>query len=805
MADVAVAWLAFPALTLLGALGVGLIVERVAGRELSAEMLVVVGLAGFVVLSDVSTLFGRGAAVVSWGVPLAAAVGLVTRRRAIRRAVDRWTWAGALAGCAILAAPFVLSGQATFGGYSTLGDTAIQMLGAEILPELGRTTDGLPPSTVTAALDGYFAGNGYPSGAQAAVGILTRTLHGDIFGTYTAFLAVLAGGAGIAVGEMMRGLRAPGAVRAVAVGVAVAAPLVASYTWQGSIKEIATIAFVGASAVAVAWWIRELVAGAGPRAALVPAVPVAASVSVSSVGAAPWIGVVLLFALGAVVTLVRNDRSQLRRISASAGSGVGLAIVLSIPALLALGALAPVAGGVLTSDVELGNLGHPLPWWETFAPWLTFDYRRELVGGQLTVGHLGAAVIAGLALTGVVVAVRRRSLAVVSWVAASVVAWIFISHTGSPWAEAKSMAIAAPALFAAACVVAVPIARRSAALAGLLLLIPIVIVVASDVQGYRGVALAPVQRLGELRTIDARIGDGGSTLFPEFDEFAKVALRHSAPEIPGEPWRSRVIVGTDGSAVGTYAVSSDIAAVAARGEQGLRQFRYVVVRRGPVGSWPPGYRLRTSTAHYLVFEREGGTGDGPFDVRRVDGPLGAGARTVPCRRLGHDGVAQRRPLSVGLNVMADDRRPAMWLLHPGGAPRFADTKGPGHVTGTLVVPSSGLYRVWVEGSFNRRIDVRVAGRSIGSIEHARNTTPQPEAAGTIRLAAGRTSMTITRRGRSLLPGSANDPARAGVMGNAWLERADDTAQPVLSRDGCGTARDVMEADWLGRERDRSKR
>ena len=72
-----------------------------------------------------------------------------------------------------------------------------------------------------------------------------------------------------------------------------------SATWQGSIKEVATMAFVAGSAVAVAWWARELSAGAAPRTAVVPAVPVAAAMSVSSVGVVPWIGIVLLFALGA--------------------------------------------------------------------------------------------------------------------------------------------------------------------------------------------------------------------------------------------------------------------------------------------------------------------------------------------------------------------------------------------------------------------------------------------------------------------------------------------------------------------------
>ena len=74
---------------------------------------------------------------------------------------------------AVFAAPTVLSGQATFAGYTVLGDTSIHMIGADALLQVGRDFSSLPPSSYEYSLVSYYGASGYPSGGPTAAGALT--------------------------------------------------------------------------------------------------------------------------------------------------------------------------------------------------------------------------------------------------------------------------------------------------------------------------------------------------------------------------------------------------------------------------------------------------------------------------------------------------------------------------------------------------------------------------------------------------------------------------------------------------------
>lgn len=783
------AWIVFPLVLVACSLGSGLIVEAVAGRRLPLELLLAVGLLGFVVLADVATAFGRGAEIVSWIVVASSLAALVLRRRSIARPFDRAVWSGAILGALVLAAPFVATGQATFGAYGTLGDTSIQMLGAEVLPRIGRTTAGLGDSTVTATLRGYFAGAGYPAGPQAALGIANRTAGGDIFGTYAAFVVALGACTGLAVGAMCRAAGLRPLVLGAAVFAAVQAPLATAYVWQGSIKEVATMAAVAASSAAVGWWLTQLRTGGAPlRAGTVPAVAGASVVSASSAGAAPWVLVIGVFAVGGALVAARSRAVTMRAAGRSAAWGIALFAVLSVPTFIVLRRLVEVASGVLTSGAELGNLYRPLPWWQALTAWPVADYRDTPVGTVETVTIAMAVAIGALAALGVGVAARRGSYALVAWIASSLVAWFVIARAGSPWSDAKVMAIAAPAIFGSACIGASAFRGRARALGVVVLLIPIGATLWSNAHTYRGFGVAPVERLDELRSIDAFVDGRGAVLVPGFEEFAKVALVHSDPEVLGDPWRARTVVAADGRPAGAFTKTTQVdtldpAAVSA--------FPWVLVRRGPDTSWPSGYEIARATRHYLLFRRASATAPGTR-LQPTPGPDGLASAGIRCTNLRPGRVALvRPPASAGVTTTWTPR-PASWLLHPAPDSYLMDTRGVGHISGEIGVPRPGRYEVWVEGSFNRPIDVSVNGVATSGVRATRNASPAAEPAGVVTLRGRTARVRLARRGGPLAPGGSNSAAgSAQVLGRVWLQLAGTPRVETATRASC----DEVASDW----------
>src|SRR6202043_3775844 len=139
-----VAWVLFPLVALLVCLGCGLLVERVAGVEMSAGVLVSLGLALVIVTATLTTDRAGTASLTTPLVVLLAAAGYTTSLARLRRLRVR-TWAlAATAGvyCAA-AAPVVASGSAAFLGYFQLNDTAVHLILIDHLLSHGRSLAGL--------------------------------------------------------------------------------------------------------------------------------------------------------------------------------------------------------------------------------------------------------------------------------------------------------------------------------------------------------------------------------------------------------------------------------------------------------------------------------------------------------------------------------------------------------------------------------------------------------------------------------------------------------------------------------------
>jgi hypothetical protein len=156
-----VAWLVFPLVLGLLALGCGLLVQRSSGRRLPRALLLPVGLTGVIVVSDLATISARTAFLAVPLVVIVAVAGFGLAFPWRPRKGDPWATVSAIAVYLVYGAPVVLSGQATFAGYIKLDDTATFLGFIDRLMQHGRGTAGLAPSTYEAILTA--AGNGYSS------------------------------------------------------------------------------------------------------------------------------------------------------------------------------------------------------------------------------------------------------------------------------------------------------------------------------------------------------------------------------------------------------------------------------------------------------------------------------------------------------------------------------------------------------------------------------------------------------------------------------------------------------------------
>ena len=142
-----------------------------AGGGVPGTLLLPLGLAGIVVASQLTTYFDWSAELTTPLVVVLAIGGVILGRDRIRTLrPDIWAAAAALGVFATFAAPVVASGEATFAGYSVLGDTSIHFIGADHLLEHGRNLKSLEPSSYEFSLAQYYGNSGYPAGGPTAIG-----------------------------------------------------------------------------------------------------------------------------------------------------------------------------------------------------------------------------------------------------------------------------------------------------------------------------------------------------------------------------------------------------------------------------------------------------------------------------------------------------------------------------------------------------------------------------------------------------------------------------------------------------------
>ena len=782
--------LVFPLLLAVLSLGTGLLVQRLAGVLVPALLLVPLGFAAIVGVSQVTTWSGATAPLTPVVLVVLAVAGVVVSRRATlarwraRRSGWWWGWSAAVAAYLTAAAPVILTGHVTFPGYLLDTTGAIQLMGAERLISEGHSFT-VPGSGAGLALAGFF-GTGYPSGGHTAFAGVGKLVGVDFLWLYAPYLATLVGFAALVLAFLARraGLERPAAALA---GFLAAVPaLVYAYLLQGSIKELAllpALLLLGALIVLA----REL-AAAGPRALILLGVVGAAGWGIVGFAFTPWLGLAALALLAVGWSALPGDNRARVRIVALGAVAAGVAlVVLALPTVADLKTSLDQATNVTDSNAaavaDPGNLLRPLLKVQVLGVWLGATHRvdpEHLTQTYLLIGIMAAAVVLGL-----VWLLRRRDWALLAVVAVSVLVWLVLTPRATTWTAAKLLVLLSPVVVLVACIGAfgrLGLRRLDGLLLGAAIALGVLL---SDAYLYHATNMAPRDRFEELRHVGERFAGSGPTLTPDFDEYTFYLLRDMAPDGPGnsrkvQPWRT-----TDGQFTG-YGHTYDLDAL----EPGLvQQMRAIVVRRSPFKSRPPGdFALAWRGRDYEVWQRAD-----VVPAARARLAAGEGAQpggTLACSTLQAfvaqqrgDGAERLRYAPREANVVPSSRR----VRRSTSAVLQADRAttvfvGPGTITARVEVARVGTYRLWAGGNVGRAVHATIDGRAAGSVENVSGGEGNVLRFGAVALTPGTHVVRLSRGGGGLAPGDAA-PTTIGAIALAPV--ANDAA----------SVRTVPVADW----------
>jgi hypothetical protein len=746
-----VAWLLFPIVLLAVCGGCGLLVERIGGFRLPGTLVPSVGFATVVVLGTGLTYKSATAGLATPSVVVAALAGYGAGWRRLRESSpDRWAIAVGVGLFAVYAAPVVFTGQATFLGYFFLNDTSVHFGLVDQLASHGRDIAAAPPSAIRSIVGGYL-GTGYPVGAHAGLAAVRPLVGQDVAWVYQPYLAVMLSLAGVALYAVLARVVESRPLRALAAFIAGQAGLVYAYYMQSSIKELAGL---WALTVIVPLAFATLAPGRGVRRVIPIAVVAAAGLEVLSATIAPWLAPALLVVVVGVLWQLRLASRRERALTLSAFAA--LVAVAAFPIYDRLGTFVDTANSVLIQSGDVGNLIRPLEWWQVLGIWPRGDFRFPLEAHQPTAYALMGIAVAALVL-GALWLVRRAALAPLLLLGTSLVVAYVLTRHGSPYAVAKVMMIASPAIVLTAMLGGVALRTSGLAIEGWLVALAVAGgVLWTTALAYHDADPAPRNRLEELVRIDHRFAGKGPAFENETDEFVPHFLRDvhafNAPFAPPS-FASAAAVPTAGRGRYPY----DINQVA---PSYLQQYRLLVLRRSPIASRPPAnFRRVYSTPSYDVWER----GPAPtvlehLPIARATTEAGGLASCAAVRSV----AARAAALGARLAYVERARTPSLIPTRAQRPPDWGEVSGdpdaliqrgkPGDVRGSVVVTAPGQYRVWLEGTFDRALPIYVGGRRVGRAGPRELGPPGSFVrVGEIGLPAGPVRIRIVRRGNNLEP------------------------------------------------------
>lgn len=718
-----VAWALFPLVLLALCLGLGLLIDLLAGRRLPGALIAPVGLAALVVAGQFTTWSESTAELTVPLLVLLAVLGAGLSLPWRFGTPDPLPIAVAVAVFLVFGAPVLLSGSPTFAGYIMLDDTATWLAMTDRIMEHGRSLAGLGASSYYATLKFNLAG-GYPIGAFIPFGAAQRLVGGDLAWVFQPYLSFIASMLSLALWQILRVVRVRPA-RALAAFLAAQPALLYGYAMWGGVKEMAAAALVALSAALAPGAVR----GRGQARDVFPLALAAAAL----VGVLSPAGIVWLAPLLAALAVLAVRRFGPRQALGRAVLFAGLLVVLVLPAISS-GLVPPTSKPLVGSHGE-GNLRGPLSAFQALGIWPSGDFRFHPDATVATA--VLVALATGAALFGLWTAWRRRAVAPMLF-ATALVAAAAIVVLGSPWAAGKALATVAPVGLSLALLGALVALRLDRVAGGLLVVVIAGGVLWSNVLAYGGVSLAPYDQLVELQRVGEDFAGEGPALMTEYNPYG---ARHFLRELDGEgasELRVRTVPLREGGTVQKgYAVDTDELDL-----NGLFAYRTLVLRRSPVKSRPPvPYRPIGSGKYYEVWQRPEGEVTPPLDYL----PLGeeSDPAAVPdCAEVASLGLSGQRQ-GGGVRLLA--------ARH---APVYDATDG------KLEVPNAGPYTAWLEGSVRGSVELFVDGREIGSVRHQLENEGGFIELGSTRLSAGTHQAELRFGGADLHPGSAGFPRPA---------------------------------------------
>lgn len=757
-----------PLLIVALALGCGLLVERLAGWSLRAELVLPVGLATMLVLGDLLSRTAPTRAAAPFALVAVAVAGALLRRP------REWSpqplaWGAAAAVYLVYCAPLIASGSPTFSGYISLDDTATWFAISDRLFDGARDLSDLAPSSYEATLAHTLA-KGYPVGAFVPLALLGR-LGFELSWVFQPYLGLLAAMLALALADLL-GQRLPGRRGIVALGAFLAAQpaLLFAYGQWGGIKEL-TVAVLLPTFAAVACAADRPTA----RAMLPAAVVVVALISVLSFGGAVWL------VPAAAIALIAVARGDLRFAPVAwicAGAAAFIACAIAIWGM-------PEGVTRLVGETVRGNLAGALSPWQGLGVWPSGDFREEL--DHRLLGALLIAAVAALAAVGLW-AQRHRPGALRLYCVGTAIVAIPIVAISSPWLGAKTLAIASPAaLTLAVCgVAAIPARWRAVQIAAASALC--FGIAWSNWLAYRDVDLAPHDRLEQLAAIGERIDGWGPTLLTEYEPYAvRHLLRRGDAEAPSE-LRVRPIPLRDGSPAerGTSPDTDELSVPS------LLAYRAIITRRGPYASRPPApYLLEAGYPSYDVWRR-------PEEPQlRVLSHLPGGGKDSAAGPIDCEGIRDAASLAreSGGELVAATAPSSITV------PLAEGPDQSGTLDVTVDVPRGGRFDVWIGGGARGAVTASVDGVEVGSSTPGLDRPGQLYSVGSADLEAGSHDIEIERSTSPLAPGSSGPIPPIGPLVLAREgERRLVTVDPADAESLCGRRLDWIEAVAPDRDR-----
>jgi hypothetical protein len=755
-------WVLFPLVAFVLSVGAGLLVDRITDRPLPGALIAPVGFALIVVVATFLTWQKATAPLAAWALVAVAIAGFVAGRgrlvastRRARRAI--WPAVAALLPAGMMSLPVLMTGKPGFTGYGRIVDLAYQIVWAGYMQSGGQGKPGDIGSSYLVVAD-KLAAIHYPAGGQAALGAIGRVAGLDLLWAWQPFMAGIGAVLGLALFVLLRPAIPDARMRAIAAGIAAQPSILFAYGMTSGIKELGGAALI---LLAAALLMLHRPGDGGLRRAVPLSIALAAAVSAFSVGAIPWIGMfaVLVF----IAELVRRRARRMRVIGMWAWTTL-LAAALALPAVVSGVTIAQIAtaGG----PEGLGNLAAPVPAWSAAGVWITSDYRFPLgKSGYETVTIIGIALVLVLAIVALVWSIRRRLLVYVALDVAGVVALAYVARASATWSDFKAITVTAPFIltlgFAGAGVLG--LWRRSLGIAAGALVV--VGVLAGNVLFYHSTTLAPYDRLHDLQQVAERYEGQGPSLYPVFEEYGEYILRDVRGSSLSNPanfdpgWGPNALPGLQ------FVRDPDEYT-----QKYMHSLRTIILRRDPTASRPPGdWRPVETTRFHQIWQRDlnaprilahVGMRGGPRDRTRSQTPEGGQTLEPTCTTLGK----ALRDAPDGARVRYATQPQLTQLNHPdfvsrGFLPQPPDwnARTPGRLAGSLALPVTGRYSIWLRGSIGRRVRVYVDGRPVGSERWQEAYPGNYMLLDTRDLTKGAHTIEVRRGGgRSILPGVGND-------------------------------------------------